>query len=93
MIDDDNFDYDEMPPSKSQRKRDAHALQELGIEILKLDNRRFSQCPMSDDLREAITLCKQIKSRPALKRQKQLIGKIMRTEDAEAITNYLRSLT
>jgi ribosome-associated protein len=89
----DDFLIEERPPSKSRRKRDAEALQQMGVELLKLDNRRFKACPISDELRDAITLCKQIKSRPALKRQKQLIGKIMRSEDADEIANYLQSLT
>lgn len=87
----DNQEFD-LGPSKTQIKQDCHALQELGISLVDLKKSEFANCPVSDDLRHAIEQLKQIKSRPALKRQRQYIGKLMRSEDHEAIQAHVDSI-
>jgi non-heme chloroperoxidase len=79
--------------SKSQRKRDAEALQELGVSLMDLKASELARCPINSETREAILLCKTIRSFPALKRQKQLIGKLMRKEDPRAIITFLSTLS
>lgn len=83
--------WDDTPekPSKSQRKRDADALQKLGVSLMSLKSADLARCPLRPVTRDAILMCKTIHSRPALKRQRQLIGKLMRNEDAEAIQAFL----
>ncbi|WP_131782046.1 ribosome biogenesis factor YjgA [Legionella gresilensis] len=71
--------------SKSQRKREAHALQDMGKELMSLPAAKLAVLPLPDNLRKAIMDAKSIKSHGALKRQTQLIGKIMRSVDSEAI--------
>lgn len=71
--------------SKSQRKRQAHALQKIGEELVKLAETKLVNLPLPDNLRQAIMAAKVIKSHGALKRQMQLIGKLMRSADNEAI--------
>lgn len=80
-------------PSKSQRKRDADALQKLGVSLMSLKAADLARCPLRPVTRDAILMCKTINSRPALKRQKQLIGKLMRNEDAEAIQAFISPTT
>ncbi len=76
-------------PSKSQLKRESHALQALGEELVTLPATKLAKIPMPDELAEAVSLARRIKARGGLKRQLQYIGKIMRTIDAEPIEQAL----
>ena len=75
----------DLPPSKSQLKRDAEALRVLGQQLLDLDSQALDALPLTEALREAIAAAKTIKSHGAKKRQMQWIGKKMREADHEAI--------
>ena len=77
--------------SKSQIKREMHALQDLGRELTRLPDKLFQQLPMTDGLREAIVAARHFK-REALRRQLQHIGSIMRYEDVDAIQDSLNTL-
>ena len=65
-------------PSKSALKRDQHARQALGERLIELSRERLDRMPLDDALREAIVAAASMRSRGALRRQKQLIGKLMR---------------
>lgn len=73
-----------MPPplSKSQRKRDATALQGLGEQLVKLTPAQLSHVPLTDALLTAVRLAQTITQRGGHKRQLQYIGKLMRQLDA-----------
>lgn len=73
--------------SKTQIKREAEALQKLGTVLIDLSDSQFAQVPMGERLQAAILEAKRIKSksREGLRRQMQFIGKLMRSEDHEAI--------
>lgn len=75
--------------SKSQRKREAHALQDLGERLVQLDREQLARMPLSDELRDAISLARSIRQRGGRKRQMQYIGKLMRSVDAEPIRDAL----
>ncbi len=85
--------FDEAPVSKSQRKREAHALQALGASLVKLNKTALSQIPLSDDLRNAIEEAQRLPQRGALKRQLQYIGKLMRQTDVEPIRDAYEKVT
>lgn len=85
--------FDETPVSKSQRKREAHALQALGESLVKLNKSALSQIPLSDDLRNAIEEAQLLSQRGALKRQLQYIGKLMRQSDVEPIRDAYEKVT
>jgi ribosome-associated protein len=70
--------------SKSQLKREANALQELGQELIELAPAVLERIPMDDSLREAILDARSM-TKGALKRQRQLIGKLMRGNDPQPI--------
>lgn len=89
--DDDEEDFD-LGPSKSQIKREMHALQELGASLVKLSNKDLAKIPMPDELAEAIAEAHSIRSKLALKRQTQYIGKLMRGLDAEPIQQALDAI-
>lgn len=79
--------------SKSQRKRDMNALQDLGKQLAEFTPARLSKVPMSDNLRDALTEMHRLTANGARARQLQYIGKLMRSEDAAAIRAGLETLT
>ena len=72
-------------PSKSARKRAAHAAQDLGEALIRLRDPDLDALGLPDTLAEAIRAARQIKSRAAGARQRQYIGKLMREIDPEPI--------
>jgi len=72
-------------PSRSQKKRDVEALQDLGALLVELPAAQFKRMELPDELRAAVTACRKITQNGALRRQKQFIGKLMRGLDAGAI--------
>lgn len=85
-------DDDSDQPSKSQRKRDAKALQQLGTELVELSSHQLEQFSLPDDLREAVDLARRIREKTGRKRQLQFIGKLLRQIDAEPLRHQLDSL-
>lgn len=73
------------PVSKSQKKRDADFLQKTAVKFIELSVAKIDILPLTDTLRKAIMDAKLIKSHGAKRRQAQLIGKLMRAADYEAI--------
>lgn len=72
-------------PSKSARKRDQLALQKLGEELIELKDEELGELPLDGELCAAVRTARSMRSRGALRRQRQLIGKLMRNADADAI--------
>ncbi|MCV2403066.1 DUF615 domain-containing protein [Marinomonas sp. C2222] len=90
MTDFNQFDNEEdIPKSKTQIKREVEALQELGKKLLSLSKNQLKKVEMSEPLREAIAEAERIKHREASRRHLQYIGKVMRTEDHEAIAQRI----
>ncbi|HPF58464.1 MAG TPA: ribosome biogenesis factor YjgA [Candidatus Competibacteraceae bacterium] len=80
------------PPSKSQRKREATALQALGERLVNLTSAQLNRIPLPADLLAAVQLAQSISQRGGRKRQLQYIGKLMRQLDdveIEAIRTQL----
>lgn len=73
------------PKSKSQKKRDAVALQKIGVELIALSSEKLEALPLSENLKQAILDAKTLKSHGAVRRQAQLIGKLMRSADSDTI--------
>ena len=83
-------DYeDDLPPSKSQRKREMNALQDLAAELVKLSARDLAKIPMPEELLEAVEHARSITSHGAMRRQRQYLGKVMRHLDPEPIKTAL----
>jgi ribosome-associated protein len=68
-------------PSKSARKRDATAAQDLGTRLIELKEAQLAALELPEVLHDAILLAKRITSRGGLARQRQYIGKLMRDVD------------
>ncbi|SIT50258.1 conserved hypothetical protein [Paraburkholderia piptadeniae] len=91
-VDDDNG-YDR--PSKSQLKREMHALQALGEELAALPKDALKRMPMPEALDEAVREARRITDHEGKRRQMQYVGKVMRglTDDEtgalrEALDKY-----
>src|SRR3569832_1468591 len=81
------FDPDEVydGPSKSHKKREVEALQALGEILVKLPDAQFKRIELPEELRAAVADCRKITQNGALRRQKQYIGKLMRSVDPAPI--------
>ena len=80
-------------PSKNARKREQQALQQLGEYLIPLKNSDLDSMGLSEDLLTAVRAAARMKSHGALRRQKQLIGKLMRQSDADLIRARLDHLS
>jgi ribosome-associated protein len=78
-------------PSKSARKRAAHAAQDLGEELMRLREAQLEALELPEELKEAVRLARRITSRAGLARQRQYIGKLMRDIDPQPIRAALSS--
>lgn len=73
------------PPSKTQRKQQAHALQQLGAALVSLNRDRLAQVGLPDVLHDAVLAAQRIHAHEGRRRQLQYIGKLMRNVDAAPI--------
>jgi ribosome-associated protein len=81
-----------MDASKSEKKREYLALQALGEQLVALSEEQLREMQLDERLFDAVTAAATIKARGALRRQHQLIGKLMRSVDPEPIRAALQSL-
>ncbi|OCG62263.1 ribosome biogenesis factor YjgA [Gilliamella sp. Fer4-1] len=77
--------------SKSEIKRDAEALKELGVELVNLSKNELEKIPLDEDLIYAIELAQKIK-KEGYRRQIQYIGKLLRSRDIDPISQALDKL-
>jgi ribosomal 50S subunit-associated protein YjgA (DUF615 family) len=68
-------------PSKSQRKREAHALQALGAQLVALPRAHLARIELPDALREAVVTAQGLHPHGARRRHMQYIGTLMRQLD------------
>ncbi|GAA5097525.1 ribosome biogenesis factor YjgA [Wohlfahrtiimonas larvae] len=85
----DEFDYG---PSKSQLKREADAKQALGTTLIQLSKNDLESLDLPDTLLDAVLLAQEMRNDSSLKRQKQLIGKLMRQFDDEDYARLAKRL-
>jgi ribosome-associated protein len=71
--------------SRSQKKRNAQALQKLGEQLIFLSDAQFEALKLPEDLMEAVAMARGIKQREAHRRQLQYIGRLMRSIDPAVI--------
>lgn len=91
-IDEETGEY--LGPSRSQRRREALEVRELGEQLVALSPAQLAKLPIPDDLMPHILETRRIDSRIARKRQLLFLAKQMRREDVgtlEAIRDALDS--
>lgn len=79
----------ELPASKTQRKREMHALQDIGEQLVQLELKRLKELDLPEMLADAVLEAKRMRKHGAIRRQMQFIGKLMRDLDAGPIAQKL----
>ncbi|MFZ7230756.1 ribosome biogenesis factor YjgA [Avibacterium avium] len=74
--------------SKSEIKRDAEALKQLGEKLVNLTKTNLEKIPLEENILDAIALAQRLQ-KEAKRRQLQYIGKLLRQIDAEPIQEAL----
>ena len=77
--------------SKSEIKRDAEDLKQLGEKMVNLTKANLTKVPLDDSLKDAIELAQRLQ-KEARRRQLQYIGKLLRSIDAEPIREALEKI-
>lgn len=79
------------PVSKTQRKAEMDALQDIGVKLTKLPGDKLSKLDLPERLLDAVREARRITSNGALRRQHQYIGSLMREiETAPIIEQFQR---
>ncbi|MFO1350822.1 MAG: ribosome biogenesis factor YjgA [Gammaproteobacteria bacterium] len=87
---DSDNDSDGFPgPSRSQLKREALALHDLGERLVGLTPAQLVRIPLPDDLAEAVRAAQAMSAHGARRRQLRYLGKLLRRIDAEPIQRAL----
>ncbi len=73
---------------RKERKARAEGAQKLGVRLLELAADELRGLGLPGELVEAVELARRLKAREALRRQLQLIGKLMRGLDTAALREY-----
>ncbi|AUF95104.1 ribosome biogenesis factor YjgA [Pseudomonas shirazensis] len=91
MVDsyDDAFDGEK---SKTQIKRELHALVELGERLTTLKPDTLARLPLTDPLRKALADASKHTAHIARKRHMSFVGKLMRDQDTDAILAVIEQL-
>src|ERR1700694_2343922 len=82
---DDSGETEEQRLSKSARKREAASLQELGVQLSALPDQEIKALGLPDTLFVALRDLRRLPSHGAQVRQRQYIGKLMRSIDPEPV--------
>ncbi|MBF0470802.1 MAG: DUF615 domain-containing protein [Gammaproteobacteria bacterium] len=93
-IEGDGMDEDPLaePPSKSARKRESEAQQQLGVTLCQLSTEEILSFSLPAPVEQAILDDRRITSRSAKKRHRQFIGKLMREVDPEPLKERLEQI-
>ncbi len=82
----DNHDPDQLPPSRSQQRRDALAILALGEQLASLSPARLQAIELPDDVRAQIAQVRRITAHGAHKRELAYLAKLMRRHSDEAFS-------
>lgn len=94
VFDNDHYDEQAEPPSKSELKRQSAELQQLGETIVNLTPAQVDMIPMDDDLAEAVHQARAMnRKKEGFRRQIQFIGKLLRQRDVAPIHDAMARIT
>ncbi|WP_284243832.1 ribosome biogenesis factor YjgA [Thalassotalea insulae] len=83
-------EFDEDYKSKTDLKREMHAMQEFAFSLVKLSKHQRSKVPFTEELLESLTLADKIKNKPeALRRHVRFMAKVLTETDLEPIHKAL----
>jgi ribosome-associated protein len=75
--------------SKTRRKKDMLALQDLGVQLVGLNEQQLQDMQLPEPLLEAVREARRLTKHEARRRQMQYIGRLMRDIDAAPIRERL----
>lgn len=90
-MDDQELSEDQLP-SKTRRKKEMHALQDLGEALIALSREQLRRMPIPEDLLAAVLDAQRFTSHGARRRQMQYVGRLMRSVDPQPIHEALDAL-
>lgn len=84
------YQYDDINPddyikSKSQVKREMHALQAVGEKLVDMNEKQLATIPLDENMLDAIQIARKLPHKDARRRQIQYIGRLMREGNHEEI--------
>lgn len=82
-IDEETGEY--LSPSRSQNRREALAIFDLGERLVALSDSQLAQLPVPEDVLDAIRDTQRIRAPIARKRQLQTLAKVLRRQDDEEV--------
>jgi len=88
----DNVFTDIPSKSKTQKKKEATALQMLGERLVKLPAKQLEKIELPKDVYDAVRFAKTIRKYGALKRHMQYIGTLMRKIDSTPVQEALYNI-
>ena len=77
------------PTSKTRRKKDMQALQDVGAELVELNEQQLATMQLPESLLAAVQEARRLSKHEAKRRQMQYIGRLMRDIDAAPIRDKL----
>ncbi len=77
------------PISKTRKKKDMQALQDLGSELVELNDEQLESMQLPESLFEAVQEARRLTKHEARRRQMQYIGRLMRDIDPAPIRECL----
>lgn len=72
-------------PSKSAKKREARAIDDLAKHLLQLSEEQLAGIPLDDELRDVVVKTRNMTARSALRRQRLYLAKQLRRADVTPI--------
>lgn len=81
----------DIAPSKTRRKQEMHALQDIGEQLVELNSKQLAELDLPEALMDAIVEAKRLRKHEARRRQMQFIGKLMREVDTAPIREIGRA--
>lgn len=78
--------------SRTQKKKAALSLQDLGERLVKLSDAQLKQIGLAEDILKAVKAAKTIKKHGPLDRQMQYVGSLMRKYDPAPVREFLDAL-
>ena len=78
--------------SRTQKKQEAEAAQELGERLLEISSKQLKSLDLPENLFDAVIEAKNIKAHGGRKRQLQFIGKLMRHIELDDIVAFFEDL-
>lgn len=89
---DSSSELDQELPSKTTFKKIAKDITALGDDLIKLPEKQLSTIPLSEPLKEAITIARGMRSDNGKRRQRLFIGKLLRNQDIDPIIEAINQI-